>query len=251
MRFRLAAGGANQTGESKSRVMPSKRSSPGVFISLEGIDGSGKSTVAERLVEVLQASGRNAILTREPGGTAVGEKVRSILLGADSGGLTPETEALLFAAARAQLVAEVIKPALRRGTVVVTDRFTDSSLAYQAGGRGLEERTVKAVQNLATGGLHPDLTILLDLPVSLAQERRDSDREGANRLDRESRQFHERVASAYLALAASDPARWRVVDASRAPDEVWQNVSRAIAESGVLDNVPAAASSQFQSVRAR
>jgi dTMP kinase len=230
--------------------MPPNRPLPGVFISLEGIDGSGKSTVAERLVEALHASGRHAILTREPGGTAVGERVRSILLGAESGGVFPETEALLFAAARAQLVAEVIRPALRRGTVVVTDRFTDSSLAYQAGGRGLDARTVNAVQDLATGGLYPELTILLDLPVYIAQQRRHSDRDGANRLDRESRRFHERVASAYRALAASDPARWRVIDASRVPDEVWEDVWRAVAESGVLDNVPADSSPQVQSVRA-
>ena len=206
----------------------------GLFIALEGIDGSGKSTIARRLVCAIRDSGRDAILTREPGGTAIGEQVRSVLLGHDSAAMLPQTETLLFAAARAQHVGEVIRPALERDTVVVTDRFTDSSLAYQSGGRGLDMHAVVAAQELATAGLVPDLKILLDLPVEVALRRRLANSDQTNRLDRETLQFHTRVRDAYHSLIAADPAHWCVIDAEGPEVYVWSEVWKAVGTSGLL-----------------
>ena len=205
-----------------------------MFIALEGLDGSGKSTVVERLVQVLSAAGIDAMLTREPGGTRLGEQIRSMLLSDESTTVVPRAETLLFAAARAQLVDEVIRPALERGAVVVTDRFTDSSLAYQWGGRGLDKDGIAAVQQMATAGLEPDLKILLDLPVEMALRRRLSHACEVNRLDKEALQFHARVRDAYHWLAEADPGRWRIVDASRSEDQVWADVSRAVTLDGLL-----------------
>lgn len=205
-----------------------------MFIALEGIDGSGKSTIAERLVEALQQDGKKAILTREPGGTAIGEQIRVVLLGQTSSSMLPETEMLLFAAARAQHVGEVIRPALADGFTVVTDRFSDSSLAYQWGGRGLAERDVITAQALATGGLEPDIKILLDLPVETALQRRMADSRDVNRLDREAVEFHTRVRDAYHARVATDPARWRVIDADRDEDQVWADAWRSVVSSALF-----------------
>jgi dTMP kinase len=207
---------------------------PGAFIALEGIDGSGKSTIAERLVAALRQAGMRAILTREPGGTAIGEQIRVVLLGHASSSMLPATEMLLFAAARAQHVGEVIRPALAQGFIVVTDRFTDSSLAYQWGARGLPKRDVILTQELATDGLEPDLKVLLDLPVDVALRRRMSNSNDVNRLDREEIQFHTRVRDAYHSLAAADPARWRVVNADRAEDDVWADVWHTVVSHGLL-----------------
>jgi dTMP kinase len=207
---------------------------PGVFIALEGIDGSGKSTLAGRLVSALRQAGMRAILTREPGGTAIGEQIRMVLLGQASSSMLPTTEMLLFAAARAQHVGEVIRPALDEGLVVVTDRFSDSSLAYQWGARGLAKRDVDLAQDLATSGLEPDLKILLEVPVETALRRRMGDSHEVNRLDREAIQFHTRVREAYHTLVAADPARWRVIDADRGEDEVWSDVWLAVVSSKFL-----------------
>jgi len=205
-----------------------------VFIALEGIDGSGKSTIAKRLVAGLQEAGRGAVLTREPGGTAIGEQIRMVLLGRASTSILPATEMLLFAAARAQHVGEVIRPALARGLIVVTDRFSDSSLAYQWGARGLAKRDVSLAQELATEGLDPDLKILLDLPVDTALRRRMAITHDVNRVDREEIQFHSRVRDAYHSLVAEDPASWRVVDADRDEDDVWNDVWRAVVAEELL-----------------
>jgi len=199
-----------------------------LFIALEGIDGSGKSTVAERLQHAFLAAGKDAILTREPGGTALGELIRSVLLCDESTTMLPQAETLLFAAARAQLVGEIVRPALARGTVVITDRFADSSLAYQWGGRELDQGEVRAVQQMAAAGLEPDIKILLDLPVEMALQRRLASADGANRLDNEALQFHVRVRDAYHSLVAADPTRWLVVDASRTLERVWFDISRAL-----------------------
>ena len=204
-----------------------------MFIALEGLDGSGKSTMAERLVQAFCAAGLDAILTREPGGTRLGEQIRSMLLSEESTTIVPRAETLLFAAARAQLVDEVIRPALERDVVVVTDRFTDSSLAYQWGGRGLAKDGIGAVQQMATAGLEPDIKILLDLPVETALRRRLSHAGGVNRLDKEAVQFHARVRDAYHWLAEADPGRWCVVDASRAEDQVWADVARSVNLNGL------------------
>ena len=203
----------------------------GVFIALEGVDGSGKSTIAKRLVQALQQAGQRAILTREPGGTTTGEQIRAVLLGQASSPILPTTEMLLFAAARAQLVGEVIEPALRDGLIVVADRFSDSSLAYQWGARGLEKEAVIQAQELATGGLQPDLKILLDLPIEAAVQRRMADVQEVNRLDLEVVEFHSRVRDAYHSLVEADPTRWRIVDANRAEDEVWSDIWLAVASS--------------------
>jgi dTMP kinase len=228
MRWHPAAGDESRTGEWRYRATVQANFLSGLFIALEGVDGSGKSTIAKRLVQELQEAGRRAILTREPGGTTTGEQIRTVLLGQGSSAILPTTEMLLFAAARAQLVGEVIEPALRDGLVVVADRFSDSSLAYQWGARGLEKEAVVQAQKLATGGLEPDLKILLDLPVEAAVQRRMADMHEVNRLDREVVQFHSRVRGAYHSLVEADPARWRVVDASRAEDDVWSEVWHAV-----------------------
>jgi dTMP kinase len=198
------------------------------FVTLEGIEGSGKSTVAQRLASAFRGHDRTVTVTREPGGTAIGEQIRGLLLGSESRDMIAATEALLFAASRAQLVAEVIRPALARNDVVIVDRFVDSSLAYQWGGRGLSIEAVKAAQVLAIGDLEPDLTLLLDLPVSLGLRRRFASEGQPNRLDGEAVAFHERVREAYHSLAASCPDRWRVVDASLSEEEVWSGVWSAV-----------------------
>jgi dTMP kinase len=219
---------ASRTGASRFRGVATARPLSGFFVALEGIEGSGKTTVAQRLASAFRAHQRDVTLTREPGGSAIGEQIRALLLGTESSDMTAETEALLFAASRAALVSQIIRPALRRGEVVIVDRFMDSSLAYQWGGRGLSFDAVLAAQALATGGLHPDLKLLLDLPVPLGLRRRFAGEGETNRLDREAIAFHERVREAYLTLATSDPERWRVIDASRPEAEVWSEVWNAV-----------------------
>jgi dTMP kinase len=187
-----------------------------VFVTLEGIDRSGKTTQAALLRDAL---GPDTLLLREPGGTEAGERVRELLKD-PAVELSAEGEALLFAAARAELVGQVIRPALERGRVVVSDRFLDSSLAYQGAARGLGVEEVGAVNALATGHLKPDLTFLLALdPAAAAARAGESDR-----FEDEGRELQERVLAAYEELAAADPARWRRVDAARAPDQVHADV---------------------------
>lgn len=198
-----------------------------MFISLEGPDGSGKTTQIDLLAERLRTLGHNVVTTREPGGTPPGAALRTLLLDT-SWELSGVTEALLMSADRAEHVRQVIRPALESGTIVVTDRYADSTLAYQGGGRGLDMGQLRAIQDLATGGLNPDLTFLLDLPVEIGLERRLAGR-GINRLDRETPGFHQSVATAFRNLAALDPARWRVIDATASVQMVhtaiWSQVS--------------------------
>jgi dTMP kinase len=200
----------------------------GYFVVLEGPEGSGKSTQARLLAEAIRAAGYDPLVTREPGGTAIGEQVRRILLDPENCAMLAETEALLIAAARAQHVAEVIRPALESGQVVVCDRYVDSTLAYQGGGRGLPRAALEGVQVFATGGLVPDLRVLLDLPVEQGLARRLGGPDEVNRLDLADVEFHRRVRAAYLELAAADPAGWVVVDAARPVALVSRAVSQVV-----------------------
>jgi dTMP kinase len=217
----------------------------GYFVTLEGLDGSGKSSVASRLDHWLRSLGKWTLLTREPGGTEIGEVIRGLLFGALSPSMVVETEALLFAAARSQLVNEVLQPALQQGEIVICDRFADSSLAYQWGGRGLPLSEVKAAQRLAVRGCEPDLKILLDLPPQVAMERKSRGNDTTNRFDDEALAFHERVRDAYIALATAEPSRWHIIDASRNEDEVWQGVRETIEQRGVLSIAGGAEKSRF------
>src|SRR4051812_27798939 len=193
---------------------------PGLFVTLEGIDRSGKTTQAHLLTEAL---GEQALGVREPGGTAAGERVREILKD-PAVELSPAAEALLFAAARAELVSEVIRPALEAGKVVVSDRFLDSSLAYQGGARGLEVEEVERINRFATGELRPDLTLLLDIdPEAAAARAGDQDR-----FEEEGAELQRRVLASYEELMAADPERWRRIDADRPPEEVHADVLAAV-----------------------
>lgn len=197
-----------------------------MFVSLEGIDGSGKSTQAQLLAQRLRDSGREVVLTREPGGTPLGEAIRDLLLHA--GDIAPWAEAALFAASRAQHVDEVIRPALERGAVVVCDRYVDSSVAYQGGARGLGIDEVLQLNVAAVGGLLPDVTLLLLLDPALAAARR---HEAPDRIEREDAAFHARIDQAYRVLAERFPERIVAVDASlpaAAVTEVIDDVLRGI-----------------------
>ena len=192
----------------------------GLFVTFEGIDRSGKTTQAALLRDAL---GDEAVAVREPGGTAVGERVRDLLKDPQVE-IGPEAEALLFAAARAELVERVIRPALADGRVVVSDRFLDSSLAYQGEARGLGVDEVARINRWATGGLTPDLTILLELPTGDASARGSED----DRFESEGADLQERVRAAYERLADAEPERWRRIDAARPPEEVHADVLRAV-----------------------
>jgi dTMP kinase len=205
----------------------------GAFVTFEGPDGGGKSTQIARLADRLAALGHEVVRTREPGGTIVGERVRTVLLDPALADLMPETETLLFCAARAELVMRVIRPALERGAIVLCDRFVDATLAYQGAGRGLPMARLDGIIAFATGGLRPDMTLLLDLPVADGLARRYRDDGQWNRLDGASRAFHERVRQGYHRLAAAEPERWRIVDASGPVDEVaaaiWSTIEGLLA----------------------
>jgi len=214
-----------------------------LFLSIEGGDGAGKSTQAELLMTRLKATGVNALLVHEPGGTDFGEHVRRLVKGDVP--RSPMSELFLFEAARAQLVQEVIRPALDSGQVVVTDRYADSSITYQGYGRGLDLADVRALNHVATGGLMPDATVLLDIPPDRALARVDgsdgsdgrSDDLDQARFEREPLEFHQRVAEGFRTLASEEPGRWFVVDASAQPDrvaeKVWAIVSNLLVLRGV------------------
>lgn len=201
----------------------------GVFITLEGGDGSGKTTQAELLDRWLRDQGRTVLRTREPGGTEVGVEVREIVLH-HRGDITPRAEALLYAADRAHHVATVVRPALERGDVVIQDRYIDSSVAYQGVGRVLDPDAIRGLSEWATEGLRPDLTILLDLDADAARGRLDEARTRYDRLEAEASEFHDRVRNAYLAIAAAEPERFLVVDAALPADEIAASIRPRVAE---------------------
>jgi dTMP kinase len=194
-----------------------------MFVSFEGLDGSGKTTQAELLRARLEADGEDVVATREPGGTPLGEGIRDLVL--HGGHVVPWAEVLLYAASRAQHVQEVIRPALGRGATVVCDRYVDSSVAYQGGGRGLGLDPVLELNLTAVDGLLPDATYLLVVSPETAAERMDGT---SDRIEREDGAFRERAAAAYRELAARYPDRIRVLDASRAPDDLAEEVYAAL-----------------------
>jgi dTMP kinase len=199
----------------------------GRLISLEGGEGAGKSTLLAGLRAHFERSELDVLYTREPGGTPVGEAVRALVLDPAHRGMAVETELLLMFAARAQLVREVLQPALTVGRWVLCDRFTDASYAYQGGGRGVDAARIGELERLATGGLKPDLTLLLDLPVAHGRARA-SQRGDADRIEAERDDFFERVRATYLARAQAEPQRFRVIDASQPADSVLQAAVNAI-----------------------
>jgi dTMP kinase len=200
-------------------------SRPGCFVVLEGGEGVGKSTQARRLAERLRASGHPVLVTREPGDSRIGPAVRGVLLDPANAGLSPRAEALLYAADRAEHVAAVIRPALAAGSVVVCDRYVDSSIAYQGVARGLGD-DVERISRWATESLLPDLTVVLDVDPTTAHRRL----RGRDRLEQEPLAFHAAVREAFLALAAREPARYAVVDAAASPDAVAAAVLAAVRE---------------------
>lgn len=202
----------------------------GVFIVFEGPEGSGKSTQARLLADRVRDQGQEVVLTREPGGTAIGEQVRAILLATGNCAMLAETEALLYTAARAQNVGETIRPALERGAVVICDRFTDSTLAYQGGGRGLSLDDLAGMQRLATGGITPAVRLLIDLPVEVGLNRRFAGTDEVNRLDRAGVEFHRRVRATYQALVSRDPENWVVIDGEASIQTVSEQVAEAVAQ---------------------
>ncbi|HXJ93764.1 MAG TPA: dTMP kinase [Terriglobia bacterium] len=207
--------------------------SRGLFITFEGIDGSGKTAQCKRLVQYLRRLGYKVRATREPGGTAVGEKVRAILL-ASQDHLSPLTELVLFYAARAQHIEDVIRPALDRGEIVVTDRFNDCSFVYQGYARGLGNRVVRLLDRAICGPVQPDLTLVLDLDARVALDRalRRESRRGSmqSRFEAEGLKFQERVRRGYRARARRDPERVRLIPADRPPKEVEAEIQRVVGE---------------------
>ena len=188
---------------------------PGLFVCFEGGDGAGKSTQVRLLQEVLQQRGREVVVTRQPGGTPLGEQIRELVLHGDH--VSPRAEALLFAADKAHHVDQLIKPALAEGKVVITDRYVDSSITYQGAGRALGRDEIMALQHWAVGGLLPDLTIVLDVTPEVGRERRG---DAPDRLESEADAFHAAVRRGYLELAAGDPERYLVLDAAQPVERV-------------------------------
>jgi len=185
----------------------------GFFISLEGIEGTGKSTQTRLLAEYLQKHGRIVVRTAEPGGTAISLKIRELLLSLDSRGMDPVTELLLYNAARVQHIKEVIAPALARGEIVISDRFSDSTLAYQGYGRGIDRKMIDALEAISTKGMRPDLTLLLDIDVGTGLQR-NREINKRDRLELEDVAFHEDVRKGFLEIAAQEPERFRIIDCS-------------------------------------
>ncbi len=199
-----------------------------MFITLEGPDGSGKSMQVPALAEFVQQLGYEVLTTREPGGTSIGDQIREVIMNMNNKSMNPRTEILLFCAARAQIVAEVIRPQLERGVVVISDRYADSTLAYQGYGHGLDLEVLRGILAFATGGLTPDLTLLLDVDVETGLARRQSSGGEWNRLDDYALAFHRRVRGGYLELAAAEPQRWVRINAGLPPTKVQQHMQEAV-----------------------
>lgn len=198
-----------------------------LFITLEGPDGCGKTVQSKRLAEHLRSQGMDVLMTREPGGTEIGDQIRQVIMSLENRQMDPRTEFLLFTASRAQLVKEVIRPHLESGGVIVSDRFYDSSFAYQGYGHGLPLDELRAITAFATGGLVPDLTLLIDLPADAGLARRKSGGQW-NRMDAYDLEFHRRVRAAYREMAKIEPERWRTVDGDRTQAAVQADLQAAV-----------------------
>jgi dTMP kinase len=208
-----------------------------LFITFEGGEGCGKSVQAKALYKRLSQLAIPAVLTHEPGGTTLGNKLARWLKWTEGTDISPLTELLLFNASRAQLVTEVIQPNLKSGKIVVCDRYADSTTAYQSYGRGLDLEMVTAINNAATQGLKPDLTVMLDISAEEGLTRKRGKKQ--DRFEQENKAFHQRVREGYLKLAANEPQRWLVIDASQPKEKIaeiiWQKVKRLISEQGLKD----------------
>jgi dTMP kinase len=202
-----------------------------LFVTFEGPEGSGKTTQIRLLADYLTGMGYDVLTTREPGGTAIGNAIRTVLLSTDHREMSPRAETLLFNAARAQIVDEVIRPALAAGRVVLCDRYADSTLAYQGYGRRQNLDELRTLGRYATAGLEPDLTIYLDIAPDKGLERkRQGDAEEWNRMEEEALAYHRAVHTGYHALAAESPARWALVDAARSPDQIHAEILQRVNE---------------------
>ncbi len=206
------------------------RNKKGIFITFEGIDQCGKTAQAERLVRTLTHAGCEVVFTHEPGGTAISERIRAIVLDRNIAGMTGWTELLLMMASRAQHTEEVILPALHEGKVVICDRYADCTAAYQGAGRGLDADTIAALNRIATLGLIPELTILLDIPVEEAARRRRCASIPEDRMEQEDPDFHNRVRTGYLTLARLDPDRFLVVDGTQPMDRIEAQIEQRVVE---------------------
>ncbi len=199
-----------------------------MFITLEGPDGSGKTKQMQPLADFLKEKGFTVFTAREPGGTLIGDQVREILMNLKNTSMHPRTETLLFCAARAQLVEEVIRPHLEKGDAVVLDRYADSTMAYQGYGHQNDLVFIRNLLDFATGGLKPDLTFLLDIEPEVGLHRRQVGGDEWNRMDAYQLQYHQRVRHGYLQMASGDPARWHVIDASQPPDMVKSRIQEIL-----------------------
>jgi len=207
----------------------------GIFISFEGIEGSGKSTQAKMLASALTAAGVQVVATHEPGGTLISDRIRALLLDPEHTDMDATTELLLYAAARAQHLAQKIRPALAQGAVVICDRFSDSTVAYQGFGRGIARELLDAVDTVATGRLRPHLTILCDLDVRQGLER-NRNAQKCDRLELETVDFHEKVRAGFLSLAHDDPARFHIVNAAQPPDVLASEILEFVKKKVLWDS---------------
>jgi len=199
-----------------------------MFISFEGSEGSGKTTQIQLLAEFLRERGKRVVVTRQPGGTEIGRQIRQVLHDVENGAMTSTAEILLYSADRAQHVEELIRPALAEDTIVLCDRYTDSTFAYQGYGRGLDMNSLKMITEFATGGLKPDLSFFLFVDVVEGLRRREVGNLEMNRMDLQKKAFYERVEQGYRAMIAADPGRWHEVDASVSIDEVQVALREAV-----------------------
>ena len=200
----------------------------GLFFTFEGTDGTGKTTQIQRLTADLRQMGYDVCLTHEPGGTPISEQIRDMLLNPDHSEMTATTELLLYAASRAQHVSEVIKPALEAGKVVISSRFADAMVVYQGYGRGLDLERINHLNRIATDGVTPDVTFVLDLPVEVGLQRVQNSRGGLDRLEREQIEFHRRLREGYQILAKQEPQRLRIINAQVSPEQVYAQIQAII-----------------------